>query len=111
MSDKAPKTVKELMPILNLLGDVKKNARNLFRANMLVHVATLRLLIEAGITTVDAAAKEIEAVESEFSEIFNDKEISTSASWAITMLKGKTPLHGFYLNQAIPKKMKSEEKK
>jgi hypothetical protein len=98
-------------PILNLIKSSESTSRKNFRANMLVQVATLSLLVEAGITTIDAASERIRKLTNDFSEIFDDKEISSAASWAISMLSGEAPLHGTLIEQSIQRMKKSEVKK
>jgi hypothetical protein len=87
-----------------LIESAKTDSVNRFRANMLVQVATLRLLIKAGITSVDAATEEIEKVRAVFSMVFGTKEISDGAEWAIDLLRGEVPLHGSLVQKHLQSK-------
>jgi len=58
-----------------------------FRATLIVELATISLLIDAGITTTEAAIQRIEQIQTALSETFRSNEVSQRVARIIHLLR------------------------
>jgi hypothetical protein len=58
-----------------------------FRATLIVELATISLLIEAGMTTTEAAIQRIEQIQDALSETFRSNEVSQRVARVIHLLR------------------------
>jgi hypothetical protein len=98
----------DFAPIAAMVDDVRQQGGHGFRANLLIEVATLELLIEKGIITADEAIARINGTRHRFLELFGDKAVGMGADWAIDILQGRTPLHGSIIEKAIQQKARDQ---
>jgi hypothetical protein len=96
-------TSDEITWINGTIREAAKQAAAQFRANMVVQVATLGLLIDAGITTPEAAIERIEETRRQFAQVFESDDVGKYIAWAVDMLRGDVPLHGSMIEQIIQK--------
>jgi hypothetical protein len=88
-------------PIMTKIADARGQASAQFRANLLVNISTLTLLIDAGVMTTDAAVERIEKTRQDFVEIFEGEDVAKWMTWATDFLRGQVPLHGSMLQQQM----------
>lgn len=94
-------TAEDIEPFSCVLRATQNHAESQFRAGVVVQVATLRLLIEKQIVTVDQAIQKIEQVFREFVDVFGSEDVKDGTQWTIDCLRGETPLHGSIQNRRI----------
>ncbi len=58
-----------------------------FRATVVIELATISLLIDAGITTTEAAIQRIEQIQTALSETFRSNEVSQRVARVIHLLR------------------------
>ena len=64
-----------------------------FRATLIVELATISLLIEAGMTTTEAAIQRIEQIQDALSETFRSNEVSQRVARVIHLLRDQDIKH------------------
>ncbi len=103
-------TAEEIGPLMLLRrSDLDAGAAR-FRAGIVVQVATLRIMIDAGICTADAACAMVRNVQADYPALFQTEEVSRSVQWAVDMLQGETPLHGSQIEKMMQKKARENSK-
>jgi hypothetical protein len=97
----AAMNAKDLAPFSGVVEGVRRQAKDQGRASMVVHVATLSLLIDAGIINTEAAVQRIEETRRKFPEVFDREGVTVCVQWAIDLLRGEVPLHGSVIEQQM----------
>jgi len=84
------KDINEIIPKLMSVVDLAdaKN-RNKSEANLIIELATLRLLIDAKITTSEAAIQQIEKTRNWLSVVFSEDHVDRSIERAIDLLQAR----------------------
>src|ERR1700733_2901902 len=100
-------TAAEVAPIVELIHGVRGKAESQFRANLVVSVATLTLLIDAGVITIAAAIERIQRTQRDMPEVFDHADVAIWIQWAIDLLQGEVPLHGSILQQQMQRTQRS----
>jgi hypothetical protein len=94
-------TAADTGPIVELINAARAQASAQFRANMLVQVATLKLLIDTKKITVDKAIQQINDTRQAFAKVFDREDVAIWTQWAIDLLRGEVPLHGSPIDQRM----------
>jgi hypothetical protein len=102
-------TATDLGRIMSQIDDAPRQSGGQFRANLLVQVATLTLLIDKSIITADEAVQRIEETQRAYPEIFDREDVTSGIKWAIDLLRGEVPLHGPILDQEIQRRARAEK--
>jgi hypothetical protein len=71
----------------------ENKVRQIFRATLIVELATISLLIEAGMTTTEAAIQRIEQIQDALSETFRSNEVSQRVARVIHLLRDQDNKH------------------
>jgi hypothetical protein len=72
--------------IMPEVDKVRERAAN-FRTTLIIELAPISLLIDAGITTAEAAVQRIEQIQTALSETFRSNEVSQRVARAIHLLR------------------------
>ena len=86
MSADPNKYIPEIMSVVSRADALNKNRSD---ANLIIELATLRLLIDAKITTAEAAIQQIEKTRDWLSLVFPPDEIGRSIDRAIEFLRAR----------------------
>ncbi len=73
--------------IMPEVDKVREQGAANFRATLIIELATISLLIDAGITTTDAAIQRIEHIQTALSETFRSHEVSQRVARTIHLLR------------------------
>jgi hypothetical protein len=73
--------------IMPEVDKVREQGAANFRATLIIELATISLLIDAGITTTEAAVQRIEQIQTALSETFRSNEVSQRVARAIHLLR------------------------
>ena len=79
--------------IMPEVDKVREQGAANFRATLIVELATISLLIEAGMTTTEAAIQRIEQIQDALSETFRSNEVSQRVARVIHLLRDQDNKH------------------
>ena len=103
-------SAKVIAHFMNLINEAQTRSIAQFRANLVVEVATLRLLIDKGTVTLDEAVRQIEATRAMFPGVFGRGDVAEGVSAAISILRGEEYPHGSMIDQHIQAREREQRK-